>query len=137
MGIPVSGAGKGTLPALRGAARGVVGARPVIVGTGRGIIGRTVIGPAELQQLGQLLRESRERRSPAAVPAGRKRSGKEWVPIAFERRRDELLAMGITGASQALANESETVADCAKPLRARYIERLLRAIGAFRKARRR
>jgi hypothetical protein len=65
-----------------------------------------------------------------------KLSGKEWVPIAFERRRDELLAMDITGASHALAEESKTADDCAKPLTARYIEKLLRELRVFPKAHR-
>jgi hypothetical protein len=68
--------------------------------------------------------------STAFVP---KLSGKEWVPVAFERRRDELLQVkGITEASQALHEESKTAPDCAKqPLNARYIERLLRELDVW------
>src|SRR5262245_9792510 len=43
--------------------------------------------------------------SPAEVA---KLSGKQWVPNAYARRPDELLAMDITGASEALAEESKT-----------------------------
>jgi hypothetical protein len=59
-------------------------------------------------------------------PPVRKISGKEWVPIAFERRRAELFTMGITEAARALANESEKAPDCAKALKARSVENLLR-----------
>ena len=67
-------------------------------------------------------------------PAVRKLCGKEWVPEAYKRRPDELLALGITGASNALAEESKTAPDCAKLLKARYIEKLLRDLGTFEKA---
>jgi hypothetical protein len=69
-------------------------------------------------------------------PPVKKLFGKAWVPIAYERRAGELFAMGITGASEALAKESKTAPDCAKPLKARYIEKLLRERGMFVKARR-
>src|SRR5262249_32007085 len=69
----------------------------------------------------------------AEVP---KLSGKKWVPVAYARRPNELLAMGITGASEALAEESKNAADCAKRLNARYIEKLLRELGVFQKVRR-
>jgi hypothetical protein len=60
--------------------------------------------------------------------------GKKWVPVAFERRRDELLGMkNITDASAALAKESETAPDCEKRLEERYIEKLLRENGVFLK----
>jgi hypothetical protein len=62
--------------------------------------------------------------------------GKQWVPVAYARRPDELHAMGITGASAALAKESESAADCARPLTARYIENLLRDLKTFPKAHR-
>ena len=75
-----------------------------------------------------------DRRRYAEAPAVRKLYGKEWVPEAYKRRPDKLLAMGITGASNALAEESETAPDCAKPLKARYIEKLLRDLGTFEKA---
>jgi hypothetical protein len=63
-----------------------------------------------------------------------KLSGKRWVSNAYDRKPNELLAMGITGASEALAEESKTAPDCAKPLTARYIEKLLRGLGTFPKA---
>jgi hypothetical protein len=69
-------------------------------------------------------------------PEVHKLSGKNWVPKAYARRSKELLAMGITGASEALAKESDNAADCAKPLTARYIEKLLREPGTFLKAHR-
>jgi hypothetical protein len=72
--------------------------------------------------------------TPATAAEVPKLSGKEWVPRAFAHRPDELLAMGITGASGALAEESKIAPDCAKPLTARYIEKLLRDLGRFPKA---
>jgi hypothetical protein len=74
--------------------------------------------------------------NPSAAPV-HKLSGKAWVPVAFERRREELLAMeGITDGSHALAEESKTALDCARPLNARYIEKLLRQLNVWAKARR-
>src|SRR5262245_32833180 len=72
----------------------------------------------------------------SAAAEAPKLSGKQWVRVAYARRPDELLAMGITGASEALAKESESAADCAKPLTARYIEKLLRELKVFPKAHR-
>ena len=75
--------------------------------------------------------------TPPATPAeAPKLSGKRWVPKAYARRSDDLLAMGITGASEALAEESSNAADCAKRLTKRYIEKLLRELGRFPKAHR-
>ena len=71
--------------------------------------------------------------NPSVAPV-RKLFGKEWVPVAFERRRGELLAMTITDASGVLAEESKTASDCAKALNARYIEKLLRGLNVFPKA---
>ena len=68
------------------------------------------------------------------APVHKKLAGKAWVPVAFARRPDELLAMGITGASKALEAASKT--DCAKPLKARYIEKRLRELEVFPKAHR-
>jgi len=73
---------------------------------------------------------------PQPQPPVSKLSGKQWVPVAYARRPDELHAMGITGASEALAKESESAADCAKPLTARYIENRLREHRTFPKAHR-
>src|SRR5262249_55421464 len=73
---------------------------------------------------------------PQPQPPVSKLSGKQWVPVAYARRPDELHAMGITGASEALAGESKTAPDCAKPLTARYIEKLLRELKVFPKAHR-
>jgi hypothetical protein len=70
---------------------------------------------------------------PSTAPV-RKLSGKMWVPVAFERRHNELLQMSITDASCALHEESKTAPDCAKQLEARYIEKELRALGVFPKA---
>jgi hypothetical protein len=109
---------------------------------GATIRGRPVLfePPDRLDLLEEELRELQSRLKSGGPPAPpvRKLSGKEWVPTAFDRRRDELLAMGtITKASDALAEESWTAADCAKqPLQARYIEKLLRELGVFPKANR-
>jgi hypothetical protein len=65
------------------------------------------------------------------TPPARRLSGKKWVPIAYARKPNELLAMTITDASHVLAEQSETASDCAKPLKARYIEKLLRELGSF------
>jgi hypothetical protein len=65
-----------------------------------------------------------------------KLSGKKWVPIAYARRPNELLGMTITEASHALFEESKTASDCAKPLKPRYIEKRLRELGSFPRARR-
>jgi hypothetical protein len=73
---------------------------------------------------------------PGAAAPPQKLSGTAWVPIAFDRRRGELLAMTITNASGVLAEESKTASDCAKPLQPRYIEKLLRDRNFWPKARR-
>jgi hypothetical protein len=54
---------------------------------------------------------------------------KVLVPMAFERRRDELLKMGITAASHALKEESGTADN--EPPRVRYIEELLSKLEVF------
>jgi hypothetical protein len=77
--------------------------------------------------------QSQSPNSPAEVA---KLSGKQWVSKTYARRPNALLAMGITGASKALAEESKTAPDCAKPLTARYSEKLLRDLGVFPKAHR-
>ena len=89
-------------------------------------------------EAGHYLARLAESISPATArpPKIPKLSGKEWVPEAYARRPGALLAMGITGASEALAEESSNAADCAKRLNARYIEKLLRELGAFPKVRR-
>jgi hypothetical protein len=74
--------------------------------------------------------------SPGAAAPPQKLSGKAWVPIAFDRRRGELRAMSITDASGALAHESKAAPDCAKQLKPRYIEKLLRGLDVWPKARR-
>jgi hypothetical protein len=71
--------------------------------------------------------------SPSAAPV-RKLSGKEWIPLAFARRRDELLALTITEAGHRLAEESKTAPDCAKPLKPRTAEKLLRNLGLWPQA---
>jgi hypothetical protein len=60
------------------------------------------------------------------------KSGKEWVPEVFERKRNELLAIGITDAGRLLA--SQTPPD-GKPVKPRWAEKILRDRGypkAFR-----
>jgi len=79
----------------------------------------------------EMLKHSLAKRLPSRV---RKLSGKAWVPVAFERRPDELLAMTITEAGEALSRESETAPDCAKPpLSAGYCTNELRKLGAWEK----
>ena len=68
--------------------------------------------------------------SPSAAPV-RKLSGKEWIPIAFKRRRDELLALSITEAGKVLAEESKTAPDCRKPLSAGYCTNELRKLNGW------
>ena len=62
----------------------------------------------------------------------KKLSGNAWVPVAYKRGAKQLgpHAMNITEASEALAEASKTASDCAKPLKARYIEKLLRELGS-------
>jgi hypothetical protein len=88
--------------------------------------GETASAEAQLQP------EPQPSNSPVAEVT--KLSGKQWVAATYERTPKELLAMGITGASEALAKKSETALDCAKPLTARYIEKLLRDLNTFPKA---
>jgi hypothetical protein len=52
---------------------------------------------------------------PSGAPI-KKLTGKEWIPMAFERRRNELSRLPITEAADALADESKTASDCRKPL---------------------
>jgi hypothetical protein len=70
---------------------------------------------------------AQHRRKPQSQPAP-KLSGKQWVPIARKRWSDELRGMTITEASRVLAEKSETAPDCAKPLKADYIENELRRL---------
>lgn len=86
-----------------------------------------------LRRIEQLLLELR---GTAEWPPATKSNGTKWVPEAYARQPDELLAMGITGASRILSRQSRTAPDCAKPLGERYIEKLLRELGVFPKARR-
>jgi len=88
---------------------------------------------SEAPQAEQQSKQQSEQQSREEVA---KLSGKQWVSNAYARRPDELFPMGITGASKALAEESKTAPDCAKPLIARYIEKLLRGLGRFPKAHR-
>ena len=57
--------------------------------------------------------------------------GKEWVPLAFERRRDELSRLRITQAGIKLADESKTASDCRKPLSKGYCTNELRTFGIW------
>jgi hypothetical protein len=67
-------------------------------------------------------------------PAVRRLSRKKWIPVAFDRRRGALLAMGISAAARELAKESLTAQDCAGPMTDRWAEKLLRDSGAFPQA---
>ena len=76
--------------------------------------------------------------NPPTAPV-RKLSRQKWVDVAYARRHDELLEMGITAASKELVAESQNAPDCAKPFeedKPRYAEKLLRDLGVFPKARR-
>jgi hypothetical protein len=68
--------------------------------------------------------------TPPTVPVPLK-SGKEWVREVFERKRDELLAMGITDAGRLLA--SQTPPD-GKPVKPRWAEKILSGLGVWPKA---
>jgi hypothetical protein len=57
---------------------------------------------------------------------------KEWVPVAFERRRDELSRLRITQAGGKLAEESKTASDCRKPLSKGYCTNELRELGVWK-----
>jgi hypothetical protein len=72
--------------------------------------------------------------APSDSPPAVRRLSKKWIPVAFERRRRALLAMGISAAARELAKESETAPDCVGPMKDRYAEQLLRVSGAFSKA---
>ena len=91
---------------------------------------------SDLPQAQQQAKQQSEQQSRKECETVAKLSGKRWVLNAYGRRPNELLAMGITGASEALAEESKTAPDCAKPLTARYIEKLLRGLGRFPKTHR-
>jgi hypothetical protein len=64
----------------------------------------------------------------AEVP---KLSGKKWVPIAYTRGADTLRLMTITEAARALAEESKTTPDRAKPLSEGYIKNELRKLNVW------
>ena len=69
---------------------------------------------------------------PDAAPAlVRKLSGKEWVSSNFKA---ELRALTMTEAANVLAKQSETAANCTKPLQPRYVEKVLRDLGLWPKA---
>jgi hypothetical protein len=67
----------------------------------------------------------------AAAALVRKLSGKEWVSSNL---KSELLALTITEAANVLAKQSETAANCIKPLQPRYVEKVLRDLGHWPKA---
>jgi len=96
--------------------------------------GRWYVRRSGLEKLTAITNDAQPQ--PQPQPPVPKLSGKQWVSVAYARRPKELFAMGITGASEALAGESKTAPDCAKPLNKRYIEKLLRELGTFPKAHR-
>jgi hypothetical protein len=67
----------------------------------------------------------------AAAALARKLSGKAWVSSNF---KSELLDLTISGAAKVLAKQSETAADCSKPLQPRYVEKVLRDLDHWPKA---
>ena len=69
--------------------------------------------------------------NPSGAPIN-KLSGKEWVWVALERRRDELSRLSITQAGGALAEESKTASDCRKPLTKGYCTNELRKSGIWK-----
>jgi hypothetical protein len=66
----------------------------------------------------------------AAASPVRKLSGKVWVSSNF---KSELLDLTITEAANLLAKQSETAANCIKPLQPRYVEKVLRDLGLWPK----
>jgi len=58
----------------------------------------------------------------------KKLAGKEWVKAAYDRKRERFIRddTSITEAARDLAKESETAADCKKPMVWGYVKSLLR-----------
>ena len=104
---------------------------------GATIRGRPVLfeRPDRLDLLEEELRELQLQLKSAGKPTPpvRKLPGKEWIRTAFDRRRDELLAMTITKAGEALSKESKTAPDCVKPLSVGYCKNELRTLGVWKK----
>jgi hypothetical protein len=69
--------------------------------------------------------------NPSGTPID-KLIGKEWVAVAFARRRKELRRLHITQAGGALAEESKTAPDCRKPLSKGYCTNELRKLGIWK-----
>jgi hypothetical protein len=62
-----------------------------------------------------------------------KQLAKQWVPIAFNRSREKLLAMGISRAARTLADASANAPECTGPYQPRAVENLLRELKVFKK----
>ena len=58
----------------------------------------------------------------------KKLAGKEWVKVAYDRKRERFIRddTNITDAAKDLAKKSETAADCKKPMVWGYVKSLLR-----------
>jgi hypothetical protein len=69
--------------------------------------------------------------NPSGAPI-KKLMGKEWILVAFERRRNELSRLTITKAGGALAEESKTASDCSNPLSEGYCTNELRKLGIWK-----
>jgi len=118
-----------TTPSTSDQAAEPASGKPVVKPVSIGIQQAQKIDPAHARPLDLWTRiAQRVYRLPNPLP------GKVWVPAAFERRRDELLAKSITDASHALHEESKTDPDCAKELKPRYIEELLGKLNLWPKA---
>ena len=79
---------------------------------------------------GSLERKPAPLPNPSGAPIN-KLMGKQWVAVAFERRRNELSRLRITQAGGKLAEESKTASDCRKPLSKGYCTNELRRFGIW------
>jgi hypothetical protein len=100
--------------------------------TGENIFARV---DRRLARIDQRLAESAARLfAPGPLPntsVASKLLGKEWIPLAFERKREKVLALTITEAGRKLADESKTAPDWGKkPLSAGYCTNELRKLKA-------
>ena len=84
-----------------------------------------------LSKGGSTVRPLAGRHAPAK-PAVRQKAGKEWV--ADHAGEFDPHVTGITEAGKELSEKSKSAPDCAKPLKPRYAEQILRGLGTWPKA---